>query len=70
MAELLILPILNSIVAGILTGILNRFIIRGDCHRPENNINEEHEDIDDLAEFVSVSSCSSGITDIMTISSD
>jgi hypothetical protein len=57
-------------VAGILTGILNRFIIRGDCHRPQNNINEEHEDIDDLAEFVSVSSCSSGITDIMTISSD
>ncbi len=58
MAEIILLPILNSIAAGILTSILNRFLIRGDCCTPQTTVNQEHEDDHELAEIVSVSSCS------------
>ena len=68
MAEIILLPIFNSIFAGIVTGIINRFIIRSECCHTQY-VEREHENIvvneedDDVSSITSINSMSMQITD-------
>ncbi len=58
MAEIIVLPILNSIFAGIITGIINRLIIRSECCHTQT-VQMEHEDIDEESDVSSITSVTS-----------
>ena len=70
MAEVILLPIINSIAAGLITGIINRFIIKSECCATQNNGVIETVQVDDQAELITISSCSSEITNSIIDTSD